>query len=72
MRVSFAFLFAALGVSSCWFPGNPTGISSNHEPDPDCPVSFPGGKPCKPKKMQYCVSKSFTYECYDDTWHPRG
>ena len=61
---------AAVAVSSCWFPGNPMGNSSNHEPPPACPGSFPSGKPCKPEKTQFCVSKGLTYECYDDTWHP--
>ena len=60
---------AALVLSACWFPGNPLGYSTDHPPAPECPESYPTGKPCDKEKMQFCTRKSFTYECFDGEWH---
>lgn len=61
---------AALSASSCWFPGNPMGYSSNSEPALACPVSFPEFKSCRREKMQFCAWKGVIYECYETAWHP--
>ena len=57
-------------TGACWFPGNPTGRSSNHETS-SCPSTFPVGKPCDPDKLSVCRDRGEQYECVDKQWHNR-
>ncbi len=65
--LSHAFL--GLLAAGCWFPGNPTGRSSNDE-TPPCTHGFPNGRPCG-AGARVCRDRNEHYECFEGRWHVR-